>query len=436
MLSARAKSVRWHAELMWKLKAFLAAALGGASTVVAADSGDPAAAAKATNELGIQLHQRLAKGDGNLCLSPYSIQAALAMTYAGADGKTREEMAKVLHFPADDAIHSSFGALTSALSAAASKTIERAKDGKKYGGPSEPLILKTANRLFGEKTYEFREPFTKLLADIYRAPMEEVDFAKNFAKERKRINAWVEGETEKRIRDLIPDGGLDRETRLVLANAVYMKAPWAEPFRAEATKPEPFHARGGEPVSLPTMVRKDHYGYAKHDGYAAVTLPYIGGDVHFLVLVPDDIKGLAAIEKGITAKALADCAQMPSQEVILHLPKFKLESDSIPLGDELQALGMTTAFDKPQGSANFERMAPRLPDDYLFISAVFHKTFIALDEKGTEAAAATAVVMARAAAAIRETKPIEVKVDRPFLFAIQHRTTGACLFLGRVMDPR
>ena len=421
---------------MWKLKAFLAAALGGASTIAAADPGDPAAAAKATNELSVQLHQRLAKNDANLCLSAYSIQSALAMTYAGADGKTREEMARVLHYPAGDAIHSSFAALASALSETARKTIERAKDGKAYGGPSEPLILKTANRLFGEKSYEFREPFAKLLAETYRAPMDKVDFKTNFAMERKRINAWVEGETEKRIRDLIPEGGLDRETRLVLANAVYMKAPWAEPFRAEATKPEAFHARGGDAAPVPTMVRKDHYGYAKRDGFTAVTLPYIGGDAHLLVLIPDDVKGLAALEKKITAKVLADCAQMGTQEVILHLPKFKMESESIPLEDQFAALGMTTAFDKPQGSANFDRMAPRRPDDYLFISRIFHKTFIAVDEKGTEAAAATAVVMARAMAAMRETKPIEVKVDRPFVFAIQHRPTGTCLFLGRVTDPR
>jgi serine protease inhibitor len=150
------------------------------------------------------------------------------------------------------------------------------------------------------------------------------------------------------------------------------------------------------------------------------------------------VKGLAALEKQLTAEALADCAKMPAQEVILHLPKFKLTSDSISLGDELQALGLKTAFDVPQGSANFERMAPRLPDDYLYISRVFHKTFIELDEKGTEAAAATAVVMMRAgSAAPREKpKPIEVKVDRPFLFAIQHRSSGACLFLGRVTNPR
>jgi serpin B len=414
--------------------AFFVAALH-ASAIMAADP--VPAAAQAVNELGVALHQRLAKGDENLCLSPYSIQAAFAMTFAGAEGDTRKEMAKVLHYPADEAIHASFAALNGSLAAAAKATIVRASEGKKYGGPSEPLILKVANRLFGEKTYEFKAPFTKLLEETYAAPLDEADFAHNSNKERLRINSWVEAQTEKRIRDLIPESGIGRETGLVLVNAIYMKAPWAEPFREEATKPEPFHSRGGEPKPVSTMLRKDHFGYAKHEGYTAVTVPYIGGEVHFLVLVPDKVNGLAALEKQLTARALADCAKLPARDVILHLPKFKMESDSIRLKEEFVALGMKSAFNQPAGSANFERMAPRRPDDYLYISEAFHKTFIALDEKGTEAAAATAVAMARAAAAAGEPpKPIEVKVDRPFLFAIQHAASGACLFLGRVTDPR
>ena len=418
-----------HASGM-KTLAFLAAALSAVPSM----ADDSKLAAKSVNEFGVQLHQRLAKGDDNLCVSPFSIQTALAMTFAGADGKTRDEMAKVLHFPDGDAVHGSFAALRSELENISKQTAERAKE-RKNGG--DPFTLRVANRLFGQESYEFKTPFLTLLDKTYHAPMEEVDFVKDASKVTKHINGWVEDQTQQRIKDLIPDGALDKETRLVLVNAIYMKVPWAEPFLARVTKPEPFHIKGGNAKDVPTMIQKEKHGYAKRDGYTAVTLSYTGGDVHFLVLMPDDVNGLGALEKKLTAKTLSDCAELPSREVMLHLPKFKLEPPTVKLSEQLQAMGMKTAFDKPEGSANFERMAARTPQEYLHISEVFHKTFIALDEKGTEAAAATAVAMVRATSApIEPEKPVEVKVDRPFLFAIQHRTSGACLFIGRVTDPQ
>jgi serpin B len=177
--------------------------------------------------------------------------------------------------------------------------------------------------------------------------------------------------------------------------------------------------------------------YAKHDGFTAVALPYAGRDLQFLILLPDAPDGLAALEKELTPELLAGCATMNSQLVSLELPKLKFQPPTLSLGGALQALGLKTAFDQPRGSANFDRMAPRKPNDYLFIGEVFHKTFLALDEEGTEAAAATAVAMV-AGLGIFSTppQPIVVKVDHPFLFAIQHREGGACLFLGRVTDPR
>ncbi len=397
---------------------------------------DPATTA--INELGLDLHKRLAaaKADGNLCLSPYSIQYALAMTYAGADGKTREEMAKVLHYPAADGIHEALPALGKALAAMTTRTIENAKKAKEYGGSAEPIVITQANRLFGQGGYAFHVQFLNLLANAYRAPLEPMDFSKSAAAT-KHINGWVEKETRTRIKDLIADGQINAETRLVLVNAIYLKAPWAEKFQEGNTKPKPFHIAGGAAKDVPTMLSKDDFGYAKQEGYSAVTVPYYGGELHFLVIVPDAVDGLAEVEKKLTADALAACAKMPRKDVILHLPKFKIEGASVSLGSELQGLGMKTAFDAPKGSADFSRMALRKPNDYLFISEVVHKTFIAVDEKGTEAAAATAVLMAAGSAAPAEKpKPIEVKVDRPFLFAIQHRDSGACLFLGRVSDPR
>jgi len=175
----------------------------------------------------------------------------------------------------------------------------------------------------------------------------------------------------------------------------------------------------------------------KRDGFTAVSLPYSGGELQFLVLLPDEVNGLRTIESKLTAGVLAQCAKLETRDVDLSLPKFKFEPPSIALAEKLEALGMKTAFDRPPGSANFDRMAPRRPNDYLYISQVFHKTFIAVDEKGTEAAAATAVAAAVGSAPRPPPPPpIEVKVDRPFLYAIQHVPSGVCLFLGRVTDPR
>ena len=274
------------------------------------------------------------------------------------------------------------------------------------------------------------------MRDRYGAPLEPLDFAKDAGDATRRINSWVLEQTRDRIRDLIPPGALDPITRLVLVNAIYLKAPWVNPFPKGATTPQPFHVRGGDEVKAPTMHGQSYCGYAKRDGYAVVSVPYQERDLQFLILIPDNPKGLQPIEKKITAQMLSECARLKTREVNLYLPKFKFEPPTLNLAAILQGLGMQTAFDQPRGSANFDRIAPRKPDDYLYISAVFHKTFIAVDEEGTEAAAATAVAMAVGAAAAPKPEPIEVKVDRPFFYAIQHVPSGACLFIGRVTDPR
>jgi len=396
-------------------------------------------AAKATNELAVDLNRQLATGDGNLCLSPYSIQSALAMTYAGADGETRTEMARVLHFPTNDGgVPASFFALQRSLQEMSAKTAELVKQSKKIGGPSEPITLHIANRLFAQNGYKFREAFLSLVKQNFGGAFEPVDFIADPAAATQRINKWVADQTRDRIRDLIPGGALDKTTRLVLANALYLKAPWASEFSQNATQPEPFFVHGGAPVDVPMMRKTDkHFGYARHEGFTVVSLPYAGDDLQFVVLLPDEIDGLRKLESKLTADVLAGCAKLEKRDVDLHLPKFKLEPPTITLAEKFEALGMKTAFDKPQGSANFDKIAPRTPKDYLYISQIFHKTFIAVDEKGTEAAAATAVAM-MAGTAFRSPPPppIEVKIDRPFIYAIQHVPSGVCLFLGRVTDPR
>jgi serpin B len=393
-------------------------------------------AAKATNDLGVDLHRQLATGDENLCISPYSIQSALAMTFAGADGETRTEMARVLHFLNNGDVPASFSALQHSLEEMGAKTAELVKESKKFGGPSEPITLNIANRLFAKEGYPFRDAFLSLVKQYFGGAFEPLDFAVDPAAATQRINKWVAGQTRDRIRDLIPGGALDKTTRLVLANALYLKAPWANEFSQNATKSEAFFVHGA-PVDIPMMRKTTNFGYARREGFTVVSLPYAGNDLQFVVLLPDDINGLRNLESKLTADVLASCAKIEKRDVDLHLPKFKLEPPTVALKEKFEALGMKTAFDIPPGSANFDKIAPRKPNDYLYISNIFHKTFIALDEKGTEAAAATAVVMmARSALISPPPPPIEVKVDRPFVYAIQHVPSGVCLFLGRVTDPR
>lgn len=413
----------------------LLAAMGLVLATVAcgAKPGDTGPATSALNALGCDL---LARSTGNALVSPYSIQTALGMTYAGAAGNTRDEMARVLHLGEDEpGLHRSFAALQRALEEAGRAAEERRKQREGKGG--DPVILAVANRLFGQRGYAFRPTFLSLVEDTYGAPLQQVDFAGDAPGETRRINAWVERQTRDRIRQFLPDHALNALTRLVLVNAVYLKIPWEVAFSTRLTRPAPFRLGSGESVEVPTLNRTGSMGYRKGAGYTAVTVPYLGEYLHFLVLVPDDPAGLAAVEQQLTPALLADLADLPRQEVELYLPRFRMEPPLLQMSDTLKELGMRRAFDDPAGSADFDRMAPRRADDYLCISEIFHKAFLEVDEKGTEAAAATAVVMqAPTAIRVQKPEPVVVRVDRPFVLAVQHRASGACLFIGRLTDPR
>ena len=267
-------------------------------------------AAKATNELGVDLHRQLATGDENLCISPYSIDSALAMTFAGADGETRTEMARVLHFPNGGDVPASFSALQKSLEQMSAKTAELAKESKKFGGPSEPITLNIANRLFAQKGYHFRDAFLSLVKQNFGGAFEPLDFVADPASATQRINKWVADQTRDRIRDLIPGGALDKTTRLVLANALYLKAPWASEFSQNATQSEPFFVRGA-PVDVPMMRKTDkNFGYARREGFTVVSVPYAGNDLQFVVLLPDDINGLRGLESKLSADVLDGCAKL------------------------------------------------------------------------------------------------------------------------------
>jgi serpin B len=421
----------------WMLAAGL---LAGQTAVVPAPTtpAGPAVATLATNQLGLDLLQKVAAATpgGNVLLSPFSIQNALAMTYAGADGATRTEMARVLHYPADDApLAASFAGLRAVLDAAAQASAASAAQLTSNGLPTDSFEWHMANRLFGQTGYAFREPFLAVTRDRFGAPLQELDFKSAPEPARATINAWVEQQTNRKIVDLIPMNGLGDTTRLVLVNALYLKAPWQQEFVPRATTSRPFQIRGTESGSVPTMMHAASYGYAKHPGFTAVSLPYRDNVLQFLILLPDNPAGVEALASQVTSALLLECANLPNSRIQLYLPKFKITPATIKLSEMLQSLGLKQAFDRPAGSANFDRMAPRTATEYLYIAEVFHKTFLSLDEKGTEAAAATAVSM-MAGSARPAAPPIVVQVDHPFLFAIQLRASGACLFLGRVTDPR
>lgn len=408
---------------------------------LAAREAAPAKIAPAINALGLDLYReqiKVADGKGVL-LSPYSIATALAMTYAGANGETKAEMQRVLRLPADSAASSAaFAALATQLTDVARQSERHVAQLKENGGDATPLQLNVANRLFAQQDYALRSSFLSEVRKHFGSEVDLLDFKNDATHAREVINRWVAGQTHDRIRDQLPEGAPHRDTRLALVNALYLKAAWQDEFYEHNTKPELFYFAGGTNAPVETMLTQQKLGYAKRDGYSVVTLPYQTGRLQFVLFVPNAKDGLAAVEKKLSAETLAECAQLERRAVILHLPKFKLAPATMALGDALQSLGLKTAFDVPKRSANFDRMAPRKPDDYLYIGQVFHKTWLSLDEHGTEAAAATAVMVFLAGSATPrdEPPPVEVRADRPFLFAIQHVDSGACLFLGRVTDPR
>lgn len=310
---------------------------------------------------------------------------------------------------------------------------------RRHDGDATPIQLNVANRLFVQRGYSLRSAFVDELHRYFGSDLAELDFQHDAGQARQIINQWVARQTQDKIRDLLPVDTPTTDTRLALVNALYLRANWADEFQESDTQPELFHFIGKVATTVPTMHSHRGYGYAKRDGYSVVAVPYLGNELQLVLIVPDKEDGLAALEKSLNVKALSDCAHLKHREVIFHLPKFKLEPETMPLAQALQALGLRTTFDQPRSSANFDRMAPRRPNDYLYIGAVYHKTWISVDEHGTEAAAATSVLMLRSfgvMAPSKEPPPVEVRADRPFMFAIQHVQSGACLFLGRVTDPR
>jgi serpin B len=369
------------------------------------------------NTFAFNLYQTLRGENGNLFYSPYSISLALAMTYAGARGETEQQMADTLHFTlSQDRLHSAFNSLD----------IELGKRGEgAQGKDDEGFRLHIVNALWGQKGYHFLPTFLDVLAENYGAGLRTLDFASAPEESRLIINDWVSDQTEGRIEDLIPQGLIDILTRLVLTNAIYFNATWQYPFNEGATGDGQFYLLDGKEVTVPMMSQTESFGYAEGDNYQAVELPYDGGELSMVILLPHAGQ-FEAFEESLSAERVsAIVSALGQRQVALAMPKFEFES-AFKLKEALMAMGMPVAFTE---AADFSGMTG-VRD--LFISEVVHKAFVSVDEAGTEAAAATAVIMKLTALPVA---PVEFRANRPFIFLIRDIETGSLLFMGRVLNP-
>ncbi|RQH03447.1 serpin family protein [Natrarchaeobius oligotrophus] len=370
--------------------------------------------------------------DENLFFSPYSISVALAMTYAGARGETASEMAEALRYELEgENLHDAFGALEAEFERRNEdgETVETGEWSDDEDDEDDDLgfELSSANAVWTDAGYPFDETYLEVLADSYGAGERTVDFAGDPDGARLEINEWVEDRTNDRIDDLLPDGSVDEMTRMVLTNAVYFLAAWEHDFDPSATESETFTALDGSETEVELMRQSTELRYAEVEGHQLVELPYANGDTSMIVILPAEGE-FESFEKSFSVDRLAIMLEETSRsEVDLALPTFEIESE-FSLVDAMRELGMERAF---ESDAEFEGMVDGEEDD-LFVDDIRHKSFVSVDEEGTEAAAATAVVVETA-----ETEPPErvaMTVDRPFLFYVRDRPTETPLFLGRVVD--
>jgi serpin B len=371
---------------------------------------DVASLAAGNTEFAIDIYNKLSDSTGNIFFSPYSISIALAMTWGGARNQTETDMATVLHFPfAQATLHAAFNALDLAL-------IRHAQSGG--------FDLHIVNQLWGEKTYTFLPEYLKLMQVNYGAGMYLLDFIGNPEPSRLVINTWVSDSTNHKITDLIPKGSITGNTRLVLTNAIYFKAQWADTFYCENTNNLPFLRSENDTITTKYMSREGDYNYDSTAEYKAIELPYKGKKTSMIIILPATGK-MAEIESEISAVFLtALYGSMQSRSVSLQLPKFKFTTGSNSIAGILKSLGMSIAFGDLadfsgiNGTGNF------------YIGDVIHKAYVAVDEKGTEAAAATAVIGESSG-----IPDVWLSVNRPFIFLIRDVSTNTILFMGKVNDP-
>ncbi len=382
------------------------------------DEAELAVLVDGNSAFAFDLYQALKGEEGNLFYSPYSISLALAMTYAGARGETAQQMADTLHFRlTQSSLHPAYNSLDIMLNSRGEGA--KGKDG-------EGFKLNIVNAIWGQEDYEFLAEFLDTLAENYGAGIRLLDFIKDPEKSRVTINDWVSDNTEGRIEDLIPEGAITTLTRLVLTNAIYFNAAWQHPFQEDMTQDGPFHLLNGDTVSVPMMNQTEHFNYAEGDGYQAVELLYDGGELSMVILLPD-ADFFEAFEGSLDADLVNNIIDdLKLTRVALTMPKFTFDS-TFDLKQTLSEAGMPDAFS--WGVADFSGIDGT---HNLFITDVFHQAFVSVDEAGTEAAAATAVIVGLTAA---PEEPVRVTLDHPFIFLIRDIETGTVLFVGRIMNP-
>ena len=388
------------------------------SSDLARDAADPAAigiGASAVLALGAGLYGQLVDAPANLALSPFSAAVALGMTVNGALGRTRDEMLAVLAAEDTESLDAGLNALTSYVESLAGP-VPDVEDAE--------IALASANQLFGQADFAWEQPFLDTLARSFGAGLREVDYAGATENARAAINGWTAEQTHDRIPEIIPQGVIDDLTRMVLVNALYFKAPWLVPFEVDATTDDEFHLGDGSTVTVPTM--HGDAGYGEGDGWRAAHLRYAGGTLAMTVVLPDEGRE-ADLDTLLASGGLASLLVVEGQEVDLSLPRWTFLAQA-PLKDALDALGMTAAFD--DSAADFSAMTTEAD---LVVTDVLQQVFIAVDEAGTEAAAATAVVAGVTSAPADPPQPLVV--DRPFVFVIHDVEHGTPLFLGKVVDP-
>ncbi len=356
----------------------------------------------------------------NLFFSPYSISVALAMTYAGAEGNTESQMAATLRFALPEQnLHAAFNEVN--------RQLESRGQGA-AGRDGEGFRLNVVNSIWGQKDYPFVDTFLDCLALNYGAGLRAVDFVQAPEECRTTINSWVEEQTEDRIKDLLAPGSVHLLTRMVLVNAVYFNAAWENPFEESVTRPGDFRRLAGSTVRVDMMRQTENFAYVDGDGFKAVSLPYDGNELAMLIVVPNQ-GHFSSFEASMTSTQINEIvAGLSIQNVALTMPKWGLETPAISLAGMLRRMGMPDAFDPRK--ADFSGMTA--VNEPLFISDVVHKAFVAVDEKGTEAAAATGVILGTTS---MPPPPIELDVDRPFVYFIRDVTTDTVIFMGRVTDP-
>lgn len=388
-------------------------AVAGQAASVVELTADAKTVVGGNNRFALELYEKLRTSEGNLFVSPYSISTALAMTYAGARGETAAEMAKVLHFNLpNDRLHRAMKELIGSLN---------------EGGKKGEYQLAVANALWGRKGEEFRREYVDLVEGHYGGALRTLDFGGDAEAARLTINGWVEDKTQQKIKNLIRDKDMIRDAILVLTNAIYFKGYWAAQFKADQTRTEPFALLDGLKVDVPLMHQTGTFRYAEDDDCQLLELSYAGDNLAMTIVLPRKLDGLAVLEKHLDVETLAArVARLTSREVMVTLPKFRITSE-LMLNKDLQALGMQRAF-----RDGFTGMTL---DSDQFIGLILHKAFVDVNEEGTEAAAATAVVMLRSSAA-PQPKPVVFRADRPFLFLIRHIESGSILFVGRLLSPQ